>query len=163
MVAEMAATVMSRLSDFYNDAFMNSEELTELAKAEEFAKREEYKEEANKNLEIDDKAEAGKALEHVHQEGQTAAKKTEIKSTLEDIEHSFETKDEKEGKEEAYEALEMLESSVKSERDVLEQSLVDLDAANKKLKEADNAFNDGDIEKCSELLEEMYEDKNLEV
>lgn len=159
----MAATVMSKLSDFYNDAFMNSEEMTELAKAEEFAMREEHKEDAVASLELEDKAEAGKSMEKLHQEGQTSTKKTEIKSTLEDIEHSFETLDEKEGKEEAFEALDMLESSVKSEQAVLDKSIIDLETAGKKLKSADDAFNDGDIEKCSELLEELYEDKNLEV
>jgi hypothetical protein len=132
--------------------------MTELAKAEEFAKKEEYIEETNHALEIEDQKDAGNGLEKVHQEGQTYTKKTEIASTLEDIEHSFETKDEKEGKEEAYEALEMLESSVKSETAVLEQSIIDLEAASKKLKTIDDVFNEGDIEKCSELLEELYED-----
>jgi len=59
MVAEMAATVMSKLSDFYNDAFMNSEEMTELAKAEEFAQREEHKETADESLELEDQSTAG--------------------------------------------------------------------------------------------------------
>jgi len=134
----MAANVMSKLSDFYNDSFMNSEELAELAKAEEFERKEEHKEEAAHALEVEDPAQAGIAIEKVHEEGQTQAKETEIKSTLEDIEHSFETKDEKEGKEEASEALEMLMSSVKSEQAVLDQSIVDLETASHNLKEADH-------------------------